>query len=398
MPPETPSSQIPLMGNPAVGGSSPRDSWRWVAVAIFGVLGVVVVLLAVAADPTEPTGEPVTVTLSAAPGGAENPTITVDPATELVDHQLVTVHGEGFDPVAAVMIEQCRTAEPGNCATDFSEIDDDGSFTLDVGVSAAHCDGHPFECLRVQALDQSTLEYHRIGSVFLGWAEDWNPVVPSAVTASPLTGLTDGDAILVSADGRRPGDPFDAVVCPSPEPITEACLAVSQSGSSGIADQVDDEGHLREPYRATAVLETSNGPIDCRVEQCYLHVDPNGDPTTFALDFDPDAPLAPPPTAYARLVEGDTLEVDGEGFVPTEEVYATTCIKRDGAKECLIPTTVHATADADGTVSISYEPEPFDGFAGVEDCRGARCFVLVWGSAPGDTEGESIRAPFALDP
>lgn len=369
-----------------------------IALVAFAVLGMSALLVAVAADPAAPAGEPVTETLSAAPGGSEHPTITVDPATELVDHQIVTVHGEGFDPAAAVMIEQCRASEPGDCATDFSEIDDDGSFTLEVAVSAAHCDGHPYPCLVVQALDQSTLEYQRIGGVLLGWAEDWKPVEPSAVTASPLTGLADGDVILVSADGRRPGDPFDAVVCPSPEPITEECLAVSQSGSSGIADQVDDEGHLREAYRATAVLETSNGRVDCRVERCYLHVDPNGDPTTFALAFDPDAPLAPPPLAYARLVEGDTLEVNGEGFVPTEDVYATTCIKRDGPKQCLFPTTVHAAAGEDGSVSISYEPEPFDGFAGVEDCRGAECFVLVWGTALGAEDRDDVRAPFALDP
>lgn len=361
--------------------------------AIFAVLGVVAVLLAVAAN-DQPDDVALTGALAPAPGGSDHPTLTVTPSTGLVDHQLVEVHGEGFDPAAAVMIEQCRAAEPGNCASDFSEINDDGSFTLDVAVSAAHCDGHPFECLQVQALDQSTLEYERIGGVFLGWAEDWKPVTPSPVTASPLTGLADGDAILVSADGRRPGDGFDAVVCPSPEPITEECLAVSQTG---IANDVDAEGHLREPYRATAILESADGPIDCRVERCYLHVDPNEDPTTFALEFDPDAPLAPPPTVFARLVEGDTLEVNGEGFVATEDVYATTCIKRDGPKQCLIRTTVHAAAGEDGSVSISYEPEPFDGFAGVEDCRGAECFVLAWGSAPG-SDDESIRAPFALDP
>lgn len=392
MPPETPSSPNSLVRNPADGGFSPRIPGRWAAVAIFAVLGVFVVLLAVAADPSS---EPATVTLRPAPGGSDHPTLTVDPATELVDHQIVTVHGEGFDPAAAVMIEQCRAAEPGNCASDFSEIDDDGSFTLDVGVSAAHCDGHPFECLQVQALDQSTLEYHRIGGVFLGWAEDWKPVTPSAVTASPLTGLADGDAILVSADGRRPGDPFDAVVCPSPEPITEECLSIAQSG---ISDRVDRQGRLREAYRATALLGSGDGAIDCRVQQCYLHVDPNDDPTTFALEFDPDAPLAPPPTASARLHEGRTLEVAGEGFVPAEEVYATTCIKRDGPRQCLFPTTVHATAGEDGSVAIAYEPEPFEGFAGVQDCRGAECFVLVWGSAPGVPDGRDARAPFALDP
>ena len=397
MPPETPSSQNSLVGNPAFGGSSPGNPGRWAAVAIFAVLGVVVVLLAVAADPSEPTDEPVTVTLSAAPGGSDQPTLTVTPSTDLVDHQVVTVEGEGFDPAGSVSLWQCATNDRSSChTTDFSEIDDDGSFTRTVGVVADRCRSADAACsLSVDAWGEADQEYHPLdGRLPLSFDPDAPLVVPSAVTASPLTGLADGDAILVSADGRRPGDGFDAVVCPSPEPITEECLAVIQGG---ISHQVDDDGRLRAPYRATPVLESGNGPIDCRVEQCYLHVDPNEEPTTFALAFDPDAPVAPPPTAYARLVEGDTLEVNGEGFVPTEEVYATTCIKRDGPKQCLFPTTVHATAGEDGSVSISYEPESFDGFTGVEDCRGAECFVLVWGSALGGDD-ESIRAPFALDP
>ncbi len=287
-----------------------------------------------------------------------------------------------------------RTSCP---TTDFSEIDDDGSFTRTVGVVADGCRSADAGCtISVEAWGEADQEYQQLdGRVPLAVDPDAPLVVGSAVTASPLTGLADGDVIQVSADGRRPGDGFHAVVCPSPEPITEECLAVSQSG---VSDQVDDEGRLREPYRATAILEAPNGPVDCRVERCYLHVDPNEDPTTFALAFDPDAPLAPPPTAFARLVGGDTLEVKGEGFVPTEEVYATTCIKRDGPKQCLFPTTVHAAAGDDGTVTIAYEPEPFDGFAGVEDCRGAQCFVVVWGSAPGDVDDVSVRAPFALDP
>ena len=394
MPPATPSSPNSLVRGPASGDPSPRAPGRRAAVAVFAVLGVLVVLLAVAA---EPSGESVTETLSAAPGGSDHPTITVDPATDLVDHQVVTVHGAGFDPRAGVSIHQCTLGDPDDCTSDFSEIEDDGSFTRSVGVSVARCSDHPETCLEIGTFDQDVLVEERIGTVPISFASGVQVIEPTPVTASPLTGLADGDAILVSADGRRPGDGFDAVVCPSPEPITEECLAVSQSGNSGITDQVDAEGHLREPYRATAVLESANGPVDCRVERCYLHVDPNEDPTTFALEFDPDAPLAPPPTAFARLVEGDTLEVNGEGFVATEDVYATTCIKRDGPKQCLIPTTVHAAAGEDGSVSISYEPAPFDGFAGVEDCRGAECFVLVWGSAPGGND-ESLRAPFALDP
>jgi hypothetical protein len=350
-------------------------------VAIFGVLGVIVVLLAVAADPGEPTGEPVTATMSAAPGGSDHPTITVDPATALVDHQVVTVHGEGFDPAGSVSLWQCSTDDRSSCTTtDFSEIDDDGSFTRTVGVVADGCRSAEAACsLSVEAWGEADQEYHQLdGSAPLSFDAD---------------GLADGDAIVLEADGMRPGDGIDAFVCGSSEWDAPACL-----GASGIADAVDEHGHLRYVVRAAPVVTNRDDTTtDCRVDACYLHVGAYEDADAILLAFDPDAPLAPPPTAFARLVEGRTLEVQGEGFVPTEEVYVTTCIKRDGPKQCLIPTAVHATAGADGSVSISYEPEPFDGFAGVEDCRGAECFVLVWGSALGGDD-ESIRAPFALDP
>ena len=368
-----------------------------IALVAFAVLAVAALLVAVAADPAAPAGVPVTVTLSAAPGGSAQPTLTVDPATELVDHQVVTVKGEGFDPAGSVSLWQCTTDDRNSCATtDFSEIDDDGSFSRTVGVVADGCRSTEAACnLSVEAWGQTDQEYHWLdGRAPLAFAPDSPLVVATPVTASPLTGLADGDAIVLEADGMRPGDGIDAFVCASPEGDAPACL-----GASGISDAVDEHGHLRYVVRAAPVVTNRDTTTtDCRVDACYLHVDPNEEPTTFALAFDPDAPLAPPPTAYARLVEGDTLEVNGEGFVPTEEVYATTCIKRDGPKQCLFPTTVHAAAGDDGTVAITYEPEPFDGFAGVEDCRGAQCFVLVWGSALGGEERDSVRAPFALDP
>lgn len=369
--------------------STPRHGRA--ALAAFAVLALVVVLVAAATDRTD--GEAVTVALAPAPGGSDHPSITVTPSTELVDHQLVTVHGEGFDPRAAVNVYQCDGTANGDCASDFSEIEDDGSFTLQSAISFARCGDHPATCLEIGTFDQDVLVEERIGTVPIAFADDPQEVVPTPVTAAPLTGLADGDAIVLRADGMRPGDGIDALVCGSPEPLTEGCSAIP----AGLADVVDDQGRLRFPVRATPVVGDGTERVDCRTQPCFLHVGPYEDPTTFALEFDPDAPLAPPPTASARLVEGDTLEVEGEGFVPTEEVYATTCIKRDGPKQCLIPTTVHETAGEDGTVTIAYEPESFDGFAGVEDCRGAECFVSVWGSALGGND-ESIRAPFALDP
>ena len=305
------------------------------------------------------------------------------------------MRGEGFAPGGSVTLFQCAVDDLGDCVSDTAEVDGGGTFTRTVAVSARLCVPHPDDCLEVDPLDEETFESEDIGTVPLSFASDVALVVPSPTTASPTTGLTDGEAIVVRADGWRPGDGIQAATCPSPRPLAPACLAAT----TGVTDVVDDEGRLRAVVRAGAIVPAGDGSADCRRVPCFLHVGRYPDLTTFALGFAPSAPLAPPPTASARLVEGRTLAVRGEGFVPTEEVFATTCIRRDGPRRCLAPAPVHAAADEDGDVSITYEPGPFPGFAGVGDCRGADCFVLLSGSAAaGPAARDEARAPFAPDP
>ncbi len=370
--------------------------------AIFAVLGVVAVLLAVAAN-DQPDDVALTVALASAPGGSDHPTLTVTPSTGLVDHQLVEVHGEGFDPRAAAELRQCASDDPQECAFDHTEIDDDGSFTLPIAVSASLCGDHAPTCLEVHTFDQDVLVFERIGTIPLDFDPNAALQPDPTITVDPPTDMVDGDVVTIEVAHLRPGDSVVATVCAGRRPFPKGrCTSPTGGGSY----QAGPDGTTLVPFVTSAVVSDMNGQdFDCRQVSCTLEVSTGADDaferaTSVPLDFDPDAPAhaSATPSAFARLVEGDNLEVQGEGFVPAEEVYATTCIKRDGPKQCLFPTTVHATAADDGTVSISYEPEPFDGFVGVEDCRGAQCFVLVWGSALGGERRGSVRAPFALDP
>lgn len=376
-----------------------RTAWHWAAA--FFALGAFLVLIAAATDEPgdgEPAGEAATVTLDEFEGSAAEPTVTVEPATDLVDHQVVTVHGEGFDPAGSATLWQCFD-EGGGCGSDFTEIDDDGTFTRTVGVSAA---GTSFDCrepgsdctLTVQAYEEESGESRTVGTVPLEFDPD-APLTPAAsVAATPLSGLVDGDAITITGENFRPGDGLTAIVCGTPEYLSEDCVPTTGVGG-GI---VDDDGRFEHPYRATARASDLDTDLDCRRDDCFLHVeDPDGAATTFPLEFEPDSPLAPPPEAFALVVEGQDLRVQGEGFLPGEEVYTGVCIRRDGERQCHAPTPHHTTADGDGAIDSTFTPEPFDGFAGVEDCRQHRCWVFVEGTSL-PARDDDIRAPFALDP
>lgn len=371
------------------------------ALVAFAVLALVAVLVVAATDRSDDVA--LTVALAPAPGGSDHPTLTVTPSTGLVDHQLVEVHGEGFDPRAAAAIWQCGADDRQDCTWDQSEIEDDGSFTVPVAVSMTHCGDHPATCLEVNTFDQDVRYYERIGTIPIAFDPDAPRQPDPTFQIDAPADLATGDVVTIEAAHLRPGDSVVVTVCSGRRAFPQGRCASPTGGGDRAEPGADDT--LVVPLVASPVLTDMSGrAFDCRRVACTLSVTTPEDwaferATSVPLDFDVDATAAsPPPTASARFVEGRTLEVHGEGFVPTEEVYATTCIKRDGPKQCLFPTEVHATAGGDGTVEIAYEPEPFDGFAGVEDCRGANCFVLVWGSALGGDGRDSVRAPFALDP
>lgn len=118
---------------------------------------------------------------------------------------------------------------------------------------------------------------------------------------------------------------------------------------------------------------------------------------SFPLEFDPDSAIAPPPSAFARAVEGDSIEVQGEGFLPGEAVDAATCIERDEIPYCQSPTPHQGTADADGAVDFTFTPEPFEGFDGLSDCRDNRCWVDIRGASLTHRDID-LHADLALDP
>lgn len=217
------------------------------------------------------------------------------------------------------------------------------------------------------------------------------------LTASPTTGLRDGDRITISGGTFRPGDPLDAIICGGPRLFEDGCEQVP-SGVGDLSDAVDANGRLEYPYRATALPPRYEG-LDCRRDDCFLVVGSGLEHVTasFPLQFDPDSAIAPPPGAFARAVEGNSIEVQGEGFLPGEEVFAATCIDLDDIPYCQSPTPHHATADADGTVDFTFTPEPFEGFDGLSDCRDHRCWVDIEGVSLPHRDID-LYADLALDP
>lgn len=377
--------------------TGPRSAWRWATA--FLALGAFLLVVVAATD--EHDGDATSVAVDPYPG-APHPVVTVDPVSDLVDHQVVTVHGEGFDPGGGVSLVQGA----GYSAADVTEVDDDGSFTRDLAVVAVvtngdeeiDCRSRTSECtLSVRTFPPGGGTDTERATVPLAFAPDAPLVPPSTLMVSPLTGLADGDLITISGEHFRPGDAVTTAICVDDTTFPgERC---TDPGGFGGYD-ADGDGRIRQPYRATPVLTTMAGDrIDCRRDACVLIVGDDGlvDSAAYPLEFDPDGGRGARPEAFVRVIHGTELQVQGDGFVPTEEVYLMPCIHLDDGPHCQVPTPTHTTADGDGTINVTFDPGRFAGFESIQDCRAHRCFVKVYGTAaPGGTP--EVRAPFALDP
>jgi hypothetical protein len=189
----------------------------------------------------------------------------------------------------------------------------------------------------------------------------WAGVAPSPagaasagqLLAGPTTGLVDGQAVLVTGTGFAPDTTLHFYECR----IFSGCVSIGASavtdGSGGLATIV----HVRRG------LDDNGTPVDCTVTQCFLAVSTStaaasagwGDmvslhppeSTSVWLSFAPQASVSV--VANRRLVDGQTVTVEGRGFVPGQNVYAFECTGSPCTE--LLPGS--DVADHDGRVSIT---------------------------------------------
>ena len=140
-----------------------------------------------------------------------------------------------------------------------------------------------------------------------------------SLTVDPAEDLVDGQRVIVRGGGMPTGDFMLLGQCPaSAEGITDVPCRYSTADT-------DESGSFETEVLVRAVL--GGGETDCRVPGACVVIAAAYDDTVndyveaarAPLGFDPDGPLAPPPTLTVspsdRLTDGQTVTLSGAGVL-----------------------------------------------------------------------------------
>lgn len=311
--------------------------------------------------------------------------ITVAPATGLVDGQDMHVTGTGFLANSPVGLSQCASSTTsGTCSGGaFVYTDEVGDLDAVLPARARLWSGEILDCrdpaieCSVQATSYEDYDQHPMFPI--AFDPDGPLLPPPTLVATPSTDLVDGQ--IVTLTGSNIFNPYGPIIdgqvsdahpdakwvapptppagfraaraAASPAAATQAAAAafsvpIIQCLTTDVFDfvgcdnngysqaDVDSEGNLTGTAQVSAVFRTYTGEdIDCRtaVDKCSLYLFGGGDPLMSAsatLDFDPNGPLAPPPTVTVtpttNLVDGQELHVVGDGFPANAVISLHQCL------------------------------------------------------------------------
>ena len=311
--------------------------------------------------------------------------ITVAPSTDLIDGQDMHVTGTGFLANSPVAISECASsATSGTCPGGrYTFTDDQGDLDAVLPARTRLWSGEILDCrdpaveCSVQATSYEDYDQHPVFPI--SFDPDGPLLPPPTLVATPSTDLVDGQVVTLT--GANIFNPYGPIITspvsdahpdakwatpPTPpagfraanaiasaaDPRAAAAVAFSvpiiqclttdeftfegcDPNSYSPAD-VDASGNLTGTAQVSAVFRSYTGQdIDCRtaVNKCSLYLFGGGDPLMSAsatLDFDPDGPLAPPPTVTVtpttNLVDGQELHVVGDGFPANAVISLHQCL------------------------------------------------------------------------
>jgi hypothetical protein len=255
------------------------------------------------------------------------PSGSATPATNLVDGQVITVTGAGFDVEAQVGVAECLTGAVDSTECDlqgvhFAMTDGTGSFTLQ------------YEVTRVINVNGVLTDCAMPDACVLGLAESANPSVPVSVPISfenvpilqpvvgvnPSTDLQDGTTVEVSGSGFTPGATIALLECP------ESGLAVSACDfSTGLFVPADASGSLEVSYRVVRDITSDGTDLDCSVPAtCVLsvgNVDDFDQRSVVAISF--ATQVTPTPTTPPTAVQPGPSGASGPPTTSTNQLAMT---------------------------------------------------------------------------
>lgn len=212
-------------------------------------------------------------------------------------------------------------------------------------------------------------------------------VVPAAaaapearsITVTPSTDLVDGQEVAVAGTGWPVGEELWVTVC---EVGRARCGGTSADVVTGA------DGSFATTLRPRVQFTGPDlHPVDCLVTPCEVRARPDTSPNLGAgapVAFDPAAPLLPPPTITVDpatdLVDGQTVTVTGDGYVPDQRYWVAQCpasaVSLDDG--CVVYGDASWTTDGTGHVVASPTLGAVTlGFPHSTDCRTDACTVSL---------------------
>ena len=414
--------ELVLAALPASTPSHRRGRLLAAAAVVALVVGSVAVLSDDAGDDSRlevdedgqalPTPEPGSLTLLGPQDGRDSIAlpITVAPSTGLADGDVVTVTGPGFVPGEQVGIVQCA-GKAGDGPTEQRARGIDGCQTAGVAYANANDDGvatgtytvHRIvttpatgtvdcahESARCIVAMGAISDYDRSGGFEVSFAGGGEPVQVPTMSLDPSTGLADGDAVHVVAEGLAPNSLVVLQVCSADpagcwqtgevfeldaEQYTEAYedaygdpgIGPGTSTYMHVGLVADGSGRAEGDVPVWRFLPADRAGryIDCAVSACTLRLgsESGSVPEPAPLAFTPGG-TGPDPAVIAvdptdDLEPGQTVAVRGAGFEPGSYYSISLCAspvdRPDEILNCMGGDSGQEQIDGDGGFAIEFE-------------------------------------------
>lgn len=337
-------------------------------------------------------------------------TVTVAPATKLVDHQLVTVSGKGFAPATNVSLFECVTHPPTGLGQVCSyatqrnvSVDSHGTFTatnvvlerrqvvftrkgtqtfLDCAAKTTPCD--------IQA-NASGLGSSSPAKAPLAFDPNVAPVVAS-VHLSPASALQDLQSVTLTGAGFTPGYAVSVQECAAATTTTP--LSCDYSTSRAVTAGFTGAFTLTYTVRrnlATFVAPTGATNLDCATQPATCELTVQGSQsqpaTNIALTFDPNIPAVTPTIGAAPntgLNDNQLVTVSLAGFTPNQQVQIIECsaeaVSEGNASYCDYTTGQSVTPTGTSTLQTTFIVRTvLGGQNGLEDCttQSGACVLIA---------------------
>lgn len=191
--------------------------------------------------------------------------LLVDPATDLVDGQVVEVSASGLTPDAWLELYQCPASIASWSCTWIGGglIDSDGGLRTQVAVVAVlddetDCRTAPEPCQLVGAIN-GRLSPSRSPRDGLHFAADGELQPPPTIDVTPSAELAEGEQVTVTGDGFRPQESVSIELCTSGGPDRVCADDVHTSA------ETDETGAFTVQLTVYASIRTWDGELlDCR--------------------------------------------------------------------------------------------------------------------------------------